>query len=97
MVRPETNPAALNAVDLSGLSPEIRSALAVLAEVEARYERDRASLVAWQGPNVLKRRFLDQLETRHAQEREPVVQRLAQLHQQMTTASMLHNLRGLTH
>src|SRR4051812_43565893 len=98
MLRPETNQtAALNAVELGGLGPEIRRALAVLAEVEARYERDRESLVAWQGPNALKRRCLDQLETRHAREREPVVQRLAQLHQQMTTASMLQNLRGPTH
>ena len=42
MLRVPTNPtSALIEIDLSDLSPEIRSALVALTEVETRYESDR--------------------------------------------------------
>jgi hypothetical protein len=42
-------------------------------------------------------RLGEHLEARHAREREPLVQRLAELHQQITTAAMLQSLRGSRH
>jgi hypothetical protein len=42
-------------------------------------------------------RFVEQLEARHAEEREPLIQRLADLHQQITTAALFQSLRGSRH
>ncbi len=92
MLRIAMNQTALVEVDLGDLSPEIRSALAALAGVENRYEIDQECLKGWQGPEAVRQRLLDHLEARHKREREPLVQRLAELHQGMTTASMLRNL-----
>jgi hypothetical protein len=71
--------------------------LAALSEVEANYESDRECLKGWSGPDAIRVRFIEQLETRHAEAREPLVQRLADLHQQITTASMIQSLRGSRH
>ena len=45
------------------------------------------------GPRALKERLLAQLEARHARERQPLVQRLADLQQQMTSATMFAAIR----
>jgi hypothetical protein len=71
--------------------------LAALSEVEANYESDRECLKGWSGSEAIKVRFVEQLEARHAEAREPLVQRLADLHQQITTASMIQSLRGSRH
>ena len=71
----------------SDLTPEIHSTLRALADVETRYSAERDSLGQWSGPRALKERLLAQLEARHARERL-LVQRLADLQQQMTSATM---------
>jgi hypothetical protein len=71
--------------------------LAALSEVEAAYESDRECLEGWIGPEAIRMRFIEQLDARHAKAREPLVQRLAYLHQQITTAAMLQSLRNLQH
>ena len=76
----------------SDLAPDIRSALTALEEVEFRYEADRESLRGWYGPEAAKARLLRLLEVRHQREREPLVQRLAKLHQHSTLASMFRSL-----
>ncbi len=76
----------------SDLAPDIRSALSALEEVEFRYEADRESLRGWCGPEAAKARLLNLLEIRHQREREPLVQRLAELHQHSTLASMFRSL-----
>ena len=76
----------------SDLAPDIRSALAALEEVELRYGADRECLRTWCGPEAAKARRLNLLEVRHQREREPFVQRLAELHQQNTLASMFQSL-----
>lgn len=91
---PTTEPEVLVQSDLSGLSPEIRNALAALSDIEARYEGDRESLDGWCGPEAARKRLLDLLDARHRQEREPLVQRLAELHQNITFASMFRDLRA---
>ena len=89
---PTTEPEAPVQIDLSGLSPDIQSALAVLSDIEARYESDRESLESWSGPEAIRKRLLDLLEARHKREREPLVQRLAELHQHTTFAQIFRNL-----
>jgi hypothetical protein len=81
-------PAALSRPNCGALAAEIQRVLAVLSEVEARYEGDRKCLKGWSGPDAIRARFVEQLDAHHAQQREPLVQRLAELHQQMTTAAM---------
>ena len=89
---PTSQTSALIEIDLSDLTPEIRSALVALTEVETRYESDRECLEGWCGPKAARQRLLDHLESRHAQEREPLVQRLAELHQQVTMASIFRDV-----
>jgi len=85
MLRIPTNEAA-------PLSAEIQCVLALLSEVESCYESDREYLKGWSGPEAVKVRLIGHLEAHYAQEREPLVQRLADLHRQITTASMFQSL-----
>jgi hypothetical protein len=94
---PANETAALSQSDRGALSAEIQRVLAVLSEVEACYESDREYLKGWSGPDAIRVCFVEQLEARHAQEREPLVQRLADLHQQITMASIIQSLRGSQH
>jgi hypothetical protein len=89
---PTAEPEALVQSDLSGLSPDIQIALAALSDIEARYASDRESLDSWCGAEAARKRLLDLLDARHRREREPLVQRLAELHQHMTFAWMFRNL-----
>ena len=94
---PVHEPAALSQPDRSALTAEIQRVLAALSEVEACYESDQDCLKGWSGPEAIRARFVEQLDAHHAQEREPLVQRLADLHQQITTASMFQRLHSLQH
>ena len=89
--------AALSQPDCGALTTEMQRVLAALSEVEANYESDRECLKGWSGPDAIRVRFIEQLETRHAEAREPLVQRLADLHQQITMASIIQSLRGSRH
>jgi hypothetical protein len=94
---PVHEPAALSPTDPGTLSTEIQRVLTALADVEACYENDRECLKGWSGPEAIRMRFIEQLDARHARAREPLVQRLADLHQQITTAAMLQSLRSSQH
>jgi hypothetical protein len=74
------------------LTPEMRIALAALAAVETRHHVDREALARWSGPEAIKKRLFNQLEDRHARERGPLVQRLAELHHHRTIARMFDDL-----
>jgi hypothetical protein len=81
---------------LDDVTSDILAALAALAAVETRYRTKREALYQVSGPDTLKERFADQLEARHQQEREAVVQRLVELHYSLTvTARVRHP--SLTH
>lgn len=84
--------AAQSQADRGVLPPEIQEVLAALSEVEARYESELECLKGWSGPDAIRVRFIEQLDAHHAQERQPLIQRLADLHQQITTASMIQSL-----
>jgi hypothetical protein len=79
--------AAPEQVHLDDLTPDILAALAALAAVETRYRTKREALYQVSGPDTLKQRFSDQLEVRHQQEREAVVQRLVELHYSLTVTA----------
>jgi hypothetical protein len=80
-------------VGASDLTPEIHKTLQALADVETRYRVERDRLGQWPGPRAAKERLLVQLEKRHARERQPLVQRLANLQQEMTSARMFVGVR----
>ena len=94
---PVHEPAALSQPERGALTAEIQRALAALSEVEACYESDRECLKGWSGSEAIRARFVEQLEARHAKARQPLVQRLADLHQQITMASIIQSLRGSRH
>ncbi len=89
---PATETAAPSQSNRGALTAEIQHVLAMLSEVEACYESDRECLKGWSGPEAIRVRLIEHLDAHHAQEREPLVQRLADLHQQITTASMIESL-----
>jgi hypothetical protein len=84
--------AALSQWDRGALTEEIQRVLAALSAVEACYESDRECLKGWSGPEAIRVRLVEHLDAHHTQERQPLVQRLADLHQQITTASMIQSL-----
>jgi hypothetical protein len=67
------------------LEPALQDALAILANIDAHYDSERERLDQWVGPHSVKERLRAQLAEVHRQEREPHVQRLAELHQRWTT------------
>jgi hypothetical protein len=81
---------------LDDVTSDILAALAALAAVETRYRTKREALYQVSGPDTLKERFADQLEARHQQEREAVIQRLVELHYSLTVTARVRE-RDLTH
>ncbi len=72
------------------VAEQIDDILAVLAIVDAGFELDREALLQWSGPELFKHRFLHQLKTRHAREREWLVQHLAELHSELAMREMIN-------
>jgi hypothetical protein len=89
-VREEVAPAGVGAFDLT---PEMHSTLQALGDVETRYRVERDRLRQWPGSHALKECLLAQLEARHMRERQPLVQRLADLQQEVTFAKMFVGIR----
>jgi hypothetical protein len=77
------NPVIDGKAQAHGWEHSLRAALAVLREIDARYARDRARLEASVGAAPIKRQWLAQLEAKCRKEREPLVLRLADLHQRI--------------
>ncbi len=75
-------------VDPADLTPKIQSILAALADVETRYETQRAQVEHWTGPAAWKARLRAGVEARHMRDRQPLVQHLAYLQREMTSAMM---------
>ena len=82
--RPRQLPSAV-LLDPEGAARAIEAELAALAEVEADHTRERRRLERWAGPTNVKQHRAKQIAALHRHDREPHVQRLAKLHQQMIT------------
>jgi hypothetical protein len=74
------------------LLSDLQTTLAALADVEVWYEIDREQLEGWTGPDAIKKRFVAQLEERHRRDREPYVQRLADLQHRTMTIMALQDI-----
>ena len=61
----------------------LQSALACLADVDVRYEIERDYLEEWSGPDEVKQRLIAMLEAGRRRDREPIVQRLTWLEEQI--------------
>src|SRR5215203_3089114 len=68
------------------------AALVILRQIVARYAQARARLEASPGDAQGKRRWLEQLDARCRQEREPYVLHVADVHQRMTFASLFRTV-----
>jgi len=72
------------------LLPKLQSTLAVLADLELRYEIAQNSLEGWCGSEANKQRLRAELEQVHQHAREPYLQHLARLHEQSTAICSHH-------
>jgi hypothetical protein len=80
-------------LDPGDLTPEMQRTLATLADVEHRFEADRECLAGWVGPEAVRQKLTTRLEASHARQREPLVQRLAELHQRQMMLTMARRIR----
>ena len=65
------------------LLPALQDTLAALADLEVRFEIARDRLEEWSGPEAEKQRHRIELEQLHQQVREPYLQHLAGLQEQI--------------
>lgn len=65
----------------SDLMAEREEAVAALEDIDVRYERERAGIQTWLGPQHAKERLLARLHARRLTEREPLVRWLLGLRQ----------------
>ena len=70
-------PASLDALSPVELASEMAGAIAALADLEARYERDREGILRWVGPEPSKKRLLARLQDSRARDREELAHWLA--------------------
>jgi hypothetical protein len=78
-------PAPIEALPPADLAAEIASATAALADIEARYRRDREGILRWVGPDAAKQRLLARLDASRVRDREELVQWLADARRQAST------------
>jgi hypothetical protein len=62
---------------------ELQTTLAALADIDSRSDIEREQIEARLGSETVKAQLTSELEDRRRAEREPYVQRLAELHHQM--------------
>ena len=79
------------------LLPTLQSALASLADVDVRYEIERDYLQEWSGPDEVKRRLTAALESGWQRDREPIVQRLTRLEEQIRAPRPAHKPETMRH
>jgi hypothetical protein len=66
-------PASLDTLSPAELASEMAGAIAALADLEARYERDRQGIVRWLGQDAAKQRLLARLEASRVRDRQALV------------------------
>jgi hypothetical protein len=72
---------------LTDIEDEIENALATLADLDQLYGSYRMMLERWSGPDSEKQSLSARLEVLHREDRQPLVMRLADLHEKMMTAN----------
>ncbi|HEY7383859.1 MAG TPA: hypothetical protein VH743_09340 [Beijerinckiaceae bacterium] len=74
------------------LAAAIQQTLATLADVEHLYEKRRKFIHDWTGPDAEKQILLDECEVLHRRDREPLVLRLADLHERTLRVTVLRTI-----
>jgi hypothetical protein len=74
------------------LAAAIQETLATLADVEYLYEQRRKFVDEWTGPDAEKQILLDEVEVLHRRDREPLVLRLADLHERTLRLMLLRTI-----
>jgi hypothetical protein len=74
------------------LAAAIQETLATLADVEHTYQQRRKFIDGWSGPDLEKQVLLNEAEVQHRREREPLVLRLADLHERTLRVTLLRTL-----
>ena len=72
------------------LLPAMQSTLAALADLDLRFEIERDYLEEWSGPDEVKRRLTAAFEAGWQRDREPIVQRLTRLQEQIRAPRTAH-------
>jgi len=75
----------------------LQSALARLADVDVRYEIERDYLEEWSGPDEVKQRLIAMLEAGRRRDREPIVQQLTWLEEQIRKPRPEHRPESMRH
>jgi hypothetical protein len=70
--------------------PQLQSTLGALADLEIRYQGDQEQLRAWAGSEAIKKQFAAQLKECYLRDREPYLQRLAELQQILSRIVSVH-------
>ena len=79
------------------LLPALQSTLASLADLDIRHEIERDYLEEWSGPDEVKQRLMAALEARWQRDREPIVQRLTQLDEEIRAPRKAHGPESIRH
>ena len=79
------------------LLPVLQSTLASLADLDIRHEIERDYLEEWSGPDEVKQRLMAALEARWQHDREPIVQRLTQLDEEIRAPRKAHRPESVRH
>jgi hypothetical protein len=65
------------------LQPALQHALALLADIDFRFEQERQKLAHWTGPESVKEHLADEIDREHQRAREPYVRMLSELHRRI--------------
>ena len=79
------------------LLPALQSTLASLADLDIRHEIEWDYLEEWSGPDEVKQRLMAALEARWQRDREPIVQRLTPLEEQIRAPRKAHRPESVRH
>src|SRR3954463_348479 len=79
------------------LLPALQGTLASLADLDIRHEIERDYLEEWSGPDEVKQRLMAALEARWQRDREPIVQRLTQLDEEIRAPRKAHRPESVRH
>jgi hypothetical protein len=74
------------------LEAAMQETLATLADVDLAYEQHRKMLDGWSGSKTQRERLRAESDVLHKKEREPLVMRLADLHDRISRLTLLRTL-----
>jgi hypothetical protein len=80
------------AVYPTDLDDALQNTLAMLADVEHAYAKHRSMLDTWSGSAAQKARLRAEFERLYQQDRQPLIMRLADLHERLRRVTLFRTL-----